>query len=206
MNLEIKTEKLTHSVVDICETVCSQHEICIQMLKGKEYQTLYKVMKKEQKIKKIADIIEHQIVEMTPMMNLTSAGLRRLNVSSHITFELLYIKDNPRTVASFANHCDDEQARGYAKEMEERLVDSLRKAALAYQNKSLAELNRIGNDIVDVSDLLCRFHDEIEPSEQKQSLMESMDLTLQCVRKICAQIHYLYTGEKSFDITCTAKS
>lgn len=58
---------------------------------------------------------------------------------------------------SFANHCDDEQARGYAKEMEERLVDSLRKAALAYQNKSLAELNRIGNDIVDVSDLLCRF-------------------------------------------------
>ena len=112
MNLEIKTEKLTHSVVDICETVCSQHEICIQMLKGKEYQTLYKVMKKEQKIKKIADIIEHQIVEMTPMMNLTSAGLRRLNVSSHITFELLYIKDNARTVASFANHCDDEQGDG----------------------------------------------------------------------------------------------
>jgi len=100
LNLEIKTEKLTHSVVDICETVCSQHEICIQMLKGKEYQTLYKVMKKEQKIKKIADIIEHQIVEMTPMMNLTSAGLRRLNVSSHITFELLYIKDNARTVKS----------------------------------------------------------------------------------------------------------
>ena len=32
LNLEIRTERLTNSVMSMCETLCSQHEICIQML------------------------------------------------------------------------------------------------------------------------------------------------------------------------------
>ena len=48
LNLEIRTERLTNSVMSMCETLCSQHEICIQMLERRDYQTVYKVMKKEQ--------------------------------------------------------------------------------------------------------------------------------------------------------------
>ena len=76
MNLEIRTERLTNSVVSMCETLCSQHEICIQMLERKEYQTAYKVMKKEQRISRMAEMINHQVMELMPLVQPVPATLR----------------------------------------------------------------------------------------------------------------------------------
>ena len=68
MNLEIRTERLTNSVMSMCETLCSQHEICIQMLERRDYQTVYKVMKKEQRISRMVEMINHQVMELMPLV------------------------------------------------------------------------------------------------------------------------------------------
>ena len=194
MNLETRTERLTNNVVCICETVCNQHEICIQMLEGKEYQTLYKVRKKEQRITRVGEVIDRQIMELTPMLNPTSADRRRLLASSHIAYELIHIKDNARTVADFANRCTDAAARQYAWEMETLLVDALRDAAAAYQKPSAQLLDDIEELLLKTEEQLAGFRENVPSSELKQSLIESVALTLQCIRRICEQINYLYTG------------
>ena len=126
MNLETRTERLTNNVVCICETVCNQHEICIQMLEGKEYQTLYKVMKKEQRISRMAEMINHQVMELMPLVQPVPATLRRLLVSSHVSFELLHMRSSARAAAEFADSCEDEELRIYVEELERSLILTLR--------------------------------------------------------------------------------
>lgn len=195
MNIEIRTEKLTNNVVNICETVCKQHEICIQMLEGKEYQTLYKVMKKEQRILRLQGMIQHQIAELAPFLTTASTDSRRLFVSKKIVDEFVLMKDNARTVAEFANRCKDHDTRMYVQKIETKLVDVLRKIARSYQKEQFEEDKDLRQLFTETEHDLEEFRIKIQPSEWKQSMIESMSLTLHSIYTICDHIYYLYTGE-----------
>ncbi len=200
MNLESKTERLTSTVVSICETVCSQYEICIQMLDGKEYQTLYKVMKKEQRIQRMGEIIEHKIRELKPYLQGTSIDQRRLSASSNITKELIQIKDHARIVASFANRCKDPGARSCAQRTEQQFVKTLRMAMQLYQMKQLEDDSCLWTMMEDTKKSLLAFKEDVVASEWKQGLIESMHVTFDCVQHICDQVHHLYTGDQTYEL------
>ena len=97
-------------------------------------------------------------------------------------------------MADFANRCTDAAARQYAWEMETLLVDALRDAAAAYQKPSAQLLDDIEELLLKTEEQLAGFRENVPSSELKQSLIESVALTLQCIRGICEQINYLYTG------------
>ena len=66
------------------------------MLERRDYQTVYKVMKKEQRISRMVEMINHQVMELMPLVQPVPATLRRLLVSSHISFELLHMRGSAR--------------------------------------------------------------------------------------------------------------
>lgn len=196
MNLENKTGKVTDQVVGVCEAFCMQHEICIQILEGKHYQTLYKVIKKEQQIARMGESIHSSIKGLLPAMQTTSLHTRRLQVSDRIINELIRMKGNARTVASFADRCKDADARFYAKQMETQLIKVLRRVTDVYQDGELLTENGMFTPLNELAETLQIFCDEVGQSELKQNLIESMRKTFSCVHNICMEIQYLYTGKK----------
>ncbi len=201
MNLENKTEKVTDQVVGVCETLCMQHEICIQMLEGKHYQTLYKVIKKEQQIARMSESIHSSIKGLLPVMQKTSLHTRRLQVSDRIIDELIEIKGNARMVAAFANRCKDADARLYAKQMETQLIKVLRRATDVYQDGGFLTEKEMFPQLDELEEALQLFYAEVGQSELKQNLIESMKKTLACIHNICMEIQYLYTGKKDVIIS-----
>ena len=157
MNLEIRTERLTNSVMSMCETLCSQHEICIQMLERRDYQTVYKVMKKEQRISRMAEMINHQVMELMPLVQPVPATLRRLLVSSHISFELLHMRGSARAAAEFADSCEDEDLRIYVEELERSLILTLRVVIGMYGRNSLDDMKTAVQRVAMTENIISEF-------------------------------------------------
>lgn len=195
LNLEIRTERLTNSVVSMCETLCSQHEICIQMLERKEYQTAYKVMKKEQRISRMAEMINHQVMELMPLVQPVPATLRRLLVSSHISFELLHMRSSARATAEFADGCEDEELRIYVEELERSLILTLRVVIGMYERDSLDELKTADQRIAMTENIISEFTRMTNAESTWPQLTESIRQMLCGIRNICEGVSYLCTGE-----------
>ena len=195
MNLEIRTERLTHTVMSMCETLCSQHEICIQMLERRDYQTVYKVMKKEQRISRMAEMINHQVMELMPLVQPVPATLRRLLVSSHISFELLHMRGSARAAAEFADSCEDEDLRIYVEELERSLILTLRVVIGMYGRNSLDDMNTAVQRVAMTENIISEFTQMTNAESAWPQLTESIRQMLCGIRNICEDVSYLCTGE-----------
>lgn len=195
LNLEIRTERLTNSVMSMCETLCSQHEICIQMLERRDYQTVYKVMKKEQRISRMAEMINHQVMELMPLVQPVPATLRRLLVSSHISFELLHMRGSARAAAEFADSCEDEDLRIYVEELERSLILTLRVVIGMYGRNSLDDMKTAVQRVAMTEDIISEFTQMTNAESAWPQLTESIRQMLCGIRNICEDVSYLCTGE-----------
>ena len=195
MNLEIRTERLTNSVMSMCETLCSQHEICIQMLERKEYQTAYKVMKKEQRISRMAEMINHQVMELMPLVQPVPVTLRRLLVSSHVSFELLHMRGSARAAAEFADSCEDEDLRIYVEELERSLILTLRVVIGMYGRNSLDDMKTAVQRVAMTENIISEFTQMTNAESAWPQLTESIRQMLCGIRNICEDVSYLCTGE-----------
>ena len=195
LNLEIRTERLTNSVMSMCETLCSQHEICIQMLERRDYQTVYKVMKKEQRISRMAEMINHQVMELMPLVQPVSATLRRLLVSSHISFELLHMRGSARAAAEFADSCEDEDLRIYVEELERSLILTLRVVIGMYGRNSLDDMKTAVQRVAMTENIISEFTQMTNAESAWPQLTESIRQMLCGIRNICEDVSYLCTGE-----------
>lgn len=195
LNLEIRTERLTNSVMSMCETLCSQHEICIQMLERRDYQTVYKVMKKEQRISRMAEMINHQVMELMPLVQPVPATLRRLLVSSHISFELLHMRGSARAVAEFADSCEDEDLRIYVEELERSLILTLRVVIGMYGRNSLDDMKTAAQRVAMTDNIISEFTQMTNAESAWPQLTESIRQMLCGIRNICEDVSYLCTGE-----------
>lgn len=195
MNLEIRTERLTNSVMSMCETLCSQHEICIQMLERRDYQTVYKVMKKEQRISRMAEMINHQVMELMPLVQPVPATLRRLLVSSHISFELLHMRGSARAAAEFADSCEDEDLRIYVEELERSLILTLRVVIGMYGRNSLDDMKTAAQRVAMTDNIISEFTQMTNAESAWPQLTESIRQMLCGIRNICEDVSYLCTGE-----------
>lgn len=195
MNLEIRTERLTNSVMSMCETLCSQHEICIQMLERRDYQTVYKVMKKEQRISRMAEMINHQVMELMPLVQPVPATLRRLLVSSHISFELLHMRGSARTAAEFADSCENEDLRIYVEELERSLILTLRVVIGMYGRNSLDDMKTAVQRVAMTENIISEFTQMTNAESAWPQLTESIRQMLCGIRNICEDVSYLCTGE-----------
>lgn len=195
MNLEIRTERLTNSVMSMCETLCSQHEICIQMLERRDYQTVYKVMKKEQRISRMVEMINHQVMELMPLVQPVPATLRRLLVSSHISFELLHMRGSARAAAEFADSCEDEDLRIYVEELERSLILTLRVVIGMYGRNSLDDMKTAVQRVAMTENIISEFTQMTNAESAWPQLTESIRQMLCGIRNICVDVSYLCTGE-----------
>lgn len=195
LNLEIRTERLTNSVMSMCETLCSQHEICIQMLERRDYQTVYKVMKKEQRISRMVEMINHQVMELMPLVQPVSATLRRLLVSSHISFELLHMRGSARAAAEFADSCEDEDLRIYVEELERSLILTLRVVIGMYGRNSLDDMKTAVQRVAMTENIISEFTQMTNAESAWPQLTESIRQMLCGIRNICEDVSYLCTGE-----------
>ncbi len=195
LNLEIRTERLTNSVMSMCETLCSQHEICIQMLERRDYQTVYKVMKKEQRISRMAEMINHQVMELMPLVQPVPATLRRLLVSSHISFELLHMRGSARAAAEFADSCEDEDLRIYVEELERSLILTLRVVIGMYGRNSLDDMKTAAQRVAMTENIISEFTQMTNAESAWPQLTESIRQMLCGIRNICEDVSYLCTGE-----------
>lgn len=195
MNLEIRTERLTNSVMSMCETLCSQHEICIQMLERRDYQTVYKVMKKEQRISRMVEMINHQVMELMPLVPSVPATLRRLLVSSHISFELLHMRGSARAAAEFADSCEDEDLRIYVEELERSLILTLRVVIGMYGRNSLDDMKTAVQRVAMTENIISEFTQMTNAESAWPQLTESIRQMLCGIRNICEDVSYLCTGE-----------
>ena len=195
LNLEIRTERLTNSVMSMCETLCSQHEICIQMLERRDYQTVYKVMKKEQRISRMAEMINHQVMELMPLVQPVPATLRRLLVSSHISFELLHMRGSARAAAEFADSCEDEDLRIYVEEVERSLILTLRVVIGMYGRNSLDDMKTAVQRVAMTENIISEFTQMTNAESAWPQLTESIRQMLCGIRNICEDVSYLCTGE-----------
>ena len=195
MNLEIRTERLTNSVMSMCETLCSQHEICIQMLERIDYQTVYKVMKKEQRISRMVEMINHQVMELMPLVQPVPATLRRLLVSSHISFELLHMRGSARAAAEFADSCEDEDLRIYVEELERSLILTLRVVIGMYGRNSLDDMKTAVQRVAMTENIISEFTQMTNAESAWPQLTESIRQMLCGIRNICEDVSYLCTGE-----------
>lgn len=195
MNLEIRTERLTNSVMSMCETLCSQHEICIQMLERRDYQTVYKVMKKEQRISRMVEMINHQVMELMPLVQPVPATLRRLLVSSHISFELLHMRGSARAAAEFADSCEDEELRIYVEELERSLILTLRVVIGMYGRNSLDDMKTAVQRVAMTENIISEFTQMTNAESAWPQLTESIRQMLCGIRNICEDVSYLCTGE-----------
>ena len=195
LNLEIRTERLTNSVMSMCETLRSQHEICIQMLERRDYQTVYKVMKKEQRISRMAEMINHQVMELMPLVQPVPATLRRLLVSSHISFELLHMRGSARAAAEFADSCEDEDLRIYVEELERSLILTLRVVIGMYGRNSLDDMKTAVQRVAMTENIISEFTQMTNAESAWPQLTESIRQMLCGIRNICEDVSYLCTGE-----------
>ena len=195
LNLEIRTERLTNSVMSMCETLCSQHEICIQMLERRDYQTVYKVMKKEQRISRMVEMINHQVMELMPLVQPVPATLRRLLVSSHISFELLHMRGSARAAAEFADSCEDEDLRIYVEELERSLILTLRVVIGMYGRNSLDDMKTAVQRVAMTENIISEFTQMTNVESAWPQLTESIRQMLCGIRNICEDVSYLCTGE-----------
>ena len=195
LNLEIRTERLTNSVMSMCETLCSQHEICIQMLERRDYQTVYKVMKKEQRISRMVEMINHQVMELMPLVQPVPATLRRLLVSSHISFELLHMRGSARAAAEFADSCEDEDLRIYVEELERSLILTLRVVIGMYGRNSLDDMKTAVQRVAMTENIISEFTQMTNAESTWPQLTESIRQMLCGIRNICEDVSYLCTGE-----------
>lgn len=195
LNLEIRTERLTNSVMSMCETLCSQHEICIQMLERRDYQTVYKVMKKEQRISRMVGMINHQVMELMPLVQPVPATLRRLLVSSHISFELLHMRGSARAAAEFADSCEDEDLRIYVEELERSLILTLRVVIGMYGRNSLDDMKTAVQRVAMTENIISEFTQMTNAESAWPQLTESIRQMLCGIRNICEDVSYLCTGE-----------
>ena len=195
LNLEIRTERLTNSVMSMCETLCSQHEICIQMLERRDYQTVYKVMKKEQRISRMVEMINHQVMELMPLVQPVPATLRRLLVSSHISFELLHMRGSARAAAEFADSCEDEDLRIYVEELEHSLILTLRVVIGMYGRNSLDDMKTAVQRVAMTENIISEFTQMTNAESAWPQLTESIRQMLCGIRNICEDVSYLCTGE-----------
>ncbi len=195
MNLEIRTERLTNSVMSMCETLCSQHEICIQMLERRDYQTVYKVMKKEQRISRMVEMINHQVMELMPLVQPVPATLRRLLVSSHVSFELLHMRGSARAAAEFADSCEDEELRIYVEELERSLILTLRVVIGMYGRNSLDDMKTAVQRVAMTENIISEFTQMTNAESAWPQLTESIRQMLCGIRNICEDVSYLCTGE-----------
>ena len=195
MNLEIRTDRLTNSVMSMCETLCSQHEICIQMLERRDYQTVYKVMKKEQRISRMVEMINHQVMELMPLVQPVPATLRRLLVSSHISFELLHMRGSARAAAEFADSCEDEDLRIYVEELERSLILTLRVVIGMYGRNSLDDMKTAVQRVAMTENIISEFTQMTNAESAWPQLTESIRQMLCGIRNICEDVSYLCTGE-----------
>lgn len=195
LNLEIRTERLTNSVMSMCETLCSQHEICIQMLERRDYQTVYKVMKKEQRISRMAEMINHQVMELMPLVQPVPATLRRLLVSSHVSFELLHMRGSARAAAEFADSCEDEELRIYVEELERSLILTLRVVIGMYGRNSLDDMKTAVQRVAMTENIISEFTQMTNAESAWPQLTESIRQMLCGIRNICEDVSYLCTGE-----------
>lgn len=195
MNLEIRTERLTNSVMSMCETLCSQHEICIQMLERRDYQTVYKVMKKEQRISRMVEMINHQVMELMPLVQPVPATLRRLLVSSHVSFELLHMRGSARAAAEFADSCEDEDLRIYVEELERSLILTLRVVIGMYGRNSLDDMKTAVQRVAMTENIISEFTQMTNAESAWPQLTESIRQMLCGIRNICEDVSYLCTGE-----------
>lgn len=195
LNLEIRTERLTNSVMSMCETLCSQHEICIQMLERRDYQTVYKVMKKEQRISRMAEMINHQVMELMPLVQPVPATLRRLLVSSHVSFELLHMRGSARAAAEFADSCEDEDLRIYVEELERSLILTLRVVIGMYGRNSLDDMKTAVQRVAMTENIISEFTQMTNAESAWPQLTESIRQMLCGIRNICEDVSYLCTGE-----------
>ena len=195
LNLEIRTERLTNSVMSMCETLCSQHEICIQMLERRDYQTVYKVMKKEQRISRMVEMINHQVMELMPLVQPVPATLRRLLVSSHISFELLHMRGSARAAAEFADSCEDEDLRIYVEELERSLILTLRVVIGMYGRNSLDDMKTAAQRVAMTENIISEFTQMTNAESAWPQLTESIRQMLCGIRNICEDVSYLCTGE-----------
>ena len=195
MNLETRTERLTNNVVCICETVCNQHEICIQMLERRDYQTVYKVMKKEQRISRMAEMVNHQVMELMPLVQPVPVTLRRLLVSSHISFELLHMRGSARAAAEFADSCEDEDLRIYVEELERSLILTLRVVIGMYGRNSLDDMKTAVQRVAMTENIISEFTQMTNAESAWPQLTESIRQMLCGIRNICEDVSYLCTGE-----------
>ena len=195
LNLEIRTERLTNSVMSMCETLCSQHEICIQMLERRDYQTVYKVMKKEQRISRMVEMINHQVMELMPLVQPVPATLRRLLVSSHISFELLHMRGSARAAAEFADSCEDEDLRIYVEELERSLILTLRVVIGMYGRNSLDDMKTAVQRVAMTENIISEFTQMTNAESAWPHLTESIRQMLCGIRNICEDVSYLCTGK-----------
>ena len=195
LNLEIRTERLTNSVMSMCETLCSQHEICIQMLERRDYQTVYKVMKKEQRISRMAEMVNHQVMELMPLVQPVPATLRRLLVSSHISFELLHMRGSARAAAEFADSCEDEDLRIYVEELERSLILTLRVVIGMYGRNLLDDMKTAVQRVAMTENIISEFTQMTNAESAWPQLTESIRQMLCGIRNICEDVSYLCTGE-----------
>ena len=195
LNLEIRTERLTNSVMSMCETLCSQHEICIQMLERRDYQTVYKVMKKEQRISRMVEMINHQVMELIPLVQPVPATLRRLLVSSHVSFELLHMRGSARAAAEFADSCEDEELRIYVEELERSLILTLRVVIGMYGRNSLDDMKTAVQRVAMTENIISEFTQMTNAESAWPQLTESIRQMLCGIRNICEDVSYLCTGE-----------
>ena len=195
LTLEIRTERLTNGVMSMCETLCSQHEICIQMLERRDYQTVYKVMKKEQRISRMAEMINHQVMELMPLVQPVPATLRRLLVSSHISFELLHMRGSARAAAEFADSCEDEDLRIYVEELERSLILTLRVVIGMYGRNSLDDMKTAVQRVAMTENIISEFTQMTNAESAWPQLTESIRQMLCGIRNICEDVSYLCTGE-----------
>ena len=195
MNLEIRTERLTNSVMSMCETLCSQHEICIQMLERRDYQTVYKVMKKEQRISRMVEMINHQVMELMPLVQPVPATLRRLLVSSHVSFELLHMRGSARAAAEFADSCEDEELRIYVEDLERSLILTLRVVIGMYGRNSLDDMKTAVQRVAMTENIISEFTQMTNAESAWPQLTESIRQMLCGIRNICEDVSYLCTGE-----------
>ena len=152
-------------------------------------------MKKEQRISRMVEMINHQVMELMPLVQPVPATLRRLLVSSHISFELLHMSGSARAAAEIADSCEEEDLRIYVEELERSLILTLRVVIGMYGRNSLDDMKTAVQRVAMTENIISEFTQMTNAESAWPQLTESIRQMLCGIRNICEDVSYLCTGE-----------
>lgn len=208
MNLDKTLEKLESSVVEMGQSVIKQHERCLEALENKDKDLALKIVKSDDYINRYEEDINNQAIAQFALLSPVATDLRRVIVAIKVASELERIGDYAKGLAEMiikGRDPEEESLLVHAIVMEQRFVDMMKDAIVAYETRDLDAAFEIPKKDEEIDILLKQFKDKLISSEETITLKQAFYLSMlfrniersgDHTINICEHIVYLCKGIK----------